>query len=283
MFVKRILEERLSTDIESISPLSGGDINEVYKINCTLGNYVVKYNSRLRFPTMFYKEANGLDILRKGGLRTPNVIDHFEHMDDQFLILEYVAQEKIENKFWIHFAISLSELHQKSNTSFGLDQDNYIGSLGQYNGQMPTWEEFFISKRLKPLIKMAFDKGLLTRKHLTDFDHFFTVFSELLPVEIPSLLHGDLWSGNLLCGSGQQAVFIDPAVYYGHREVDIAMTKMFGGFDPVYLDYYQDCFPLEKGWEERVPIHNLYPRLVHLVLFGHSYLSGIENVIQRYT
>jgi len=283
MFVKRILEERLSTDIESIAPLSGGDINEVYKISCTLGNYVVKYNSRLRFPTMFYKEANGLDILRKGGLRTPNVIDHFEHMDDQFLILEYIAEEKAENKFWIHFAISLSELHQKSSTSFGLDLDNYIGSLGQYNGQMPTWEEFFISKRLKPLIKIAFNKGLLTRKHLTDFDHFFTVFSELLPVEIPSLLHGDLWSGNLLCGSGQQAVFIDPAVYYGHREVDIAMTKMFGGFDPVYLDYYQDCFPLEKGWEERVPIHNLYPRLVHLVLFGHSYLSGIENVIQRYT
>ena len=282
MFVKRILEERLSTDIESISPLSGGDINEVYKINCTLGEYVVKYNSRLRFPAMFYKEANGLEILRKGGLRTPNVIDYFEHMDDQFLILEYVAEEKIDNKFWIHFANSLSGLHQKSNTSFGLDQDNYIGSLVQHNGQMPIWEEFFISKRLKPLIKEAFDKGLLTRKHLADFDHFFTVFSELLPVEPPSLLHGDLWSGNLLCGLGQQAVFIDPAVYYGHREVDIAMTKMFGGFDPVYLDHYQDCFPLEKGWEERVPIHNLYPRLVHLVLFGHSYLSGIENVIQRY-
>ena len=283
MFVKRILEERLSTYIESISPLSGGDINEVYKINCTLGEYVVKYNSRLRFPAMFYKEANGLELLRKGGLRTPNVIDHFEDRDDQFLILEYVAEKKVENKFWFHFANSLSELHQKSNTSFGLDQNNYIGSLVQHNGQMPTWEEFFISKRLKPLIKMAFDKGLLARKHLADFDHFFTVFTELLPVESPSLLHGDLWSGNLLCGSGQQAVFIDPAVYYGHREVDIAMTKMFGGFDPVYLDHYQDRFPLEKGWEERVPIHNLYPRLVHLVLFGRSYLSGIENVIQKYT
>lgn len=283
MFVKRILEERLSTEIESISPLSGGDINEVYKINCTLGEYVVKYNSRLRFPAMFYKEANGLEILREGGLKTPNVIDHFEHMDDQFLILEYIAEKKVENKFWFHFANSLSELHQKSNTSFGLDQDNYIGSLVQRNGQMPTWEEFFITKRLKPLIKVAFDKGLLTRKHLADWDHFFTILAELLPVEIPSLLHGDLWSGNLLCGSEQQAVFIDPAVYYGHREVDIAMTKMFGGFDPVYLDHYQDCFPLEKGWEERVPIHNLYPRLVHLILFGHSYLSGIEQVIQRYT
>ena len=283
MFVKGILEERLSTYIESISPLSGGDINEVYKINCTLGEYVVKYNSRLRFPAMFYKEANGLELLRKGGLRTPNVIDHFEDRDDQFLILEYVAEEKVENKFWFHFANSLSELHQKSNTSFGLDQNNYIGSLVQHNGQMPTWEEFFISKRLKPLIKEAFDKGLLARKHLADFDHFFTVFTELLPVEPPSLLHGDLWSGNLLCGSEQQAVFIDPAVYYGHREVDIAMTKMFGGFDLVYLDHYQDRFPLEKGWEERVPIHNLYPRLVHLVLFGRSYLSGIENVIQKYT
>ena len=283
MFVKRILEERLSTNIESISPLSGGDINEVYKINCTLGQYVVKYNNRLRFPAMFYKEANGLDILREGGLRTPNVIDHFEHMEDQFLILEYIAEEKVENKFWSHFANSLSRLHQKSNASFGLDQDNFIGSLVQHNGQMFTWEEFFISKRLKPLIKVAFDKGLLTRKHVADFDHFFTVFSELLPVEPPSLLHGDLWYGNLLCGSGQQAVFIDPAVYYGHREVDIAMTKMFGGFDPGYVDHYQDFFPLEKGWEERVPIHNLYPRLVHLVLFGHSYRSGIENVIQRYT
>ncbi len=283
MFVKRIIEERLSTEIESVTPLSGGDINEVYSINCSLGKYVVKYNSRLRFPEMFYKEADGLNTLRDNGLRTPVVIDHFEHIDDQFLILEYVKEEKAGKKFWVNFADSLSALHQKSNPFFGLDQNNYIGSLHQHNDQMSSWEEFFISKRLKPLIKMAFDQGFLTRKHLADFDKFYTVFLDLLPVEKPSLLHGDLWSGNLLCTSGQQAVFIDPAVYYGHREVDIAMTKMFGGFDQLYLDEYIDRFPLEKGWEERIPIHNLYPNLVHLVLFGNAYVKGIENVIQRYS
>ena len=283
MIFKKILEERLSAEIESIAPLSGGDINEVYKINCTLGKFVIKHNSCQRFPKMFHKEANGLHMLRKGGLKTPAVIDHFEYEDDQFLILEFIKEEKAENNFWIEFANSLAKIHRKSNALFGLDHNNYIGSLDQQNDPMSSWEEFFISRRLKPLVKIAFDNGLMARKHLADFNHFYRVFSELLPVETPSLLHGDLWSGNLLCGLGQQAVFIDPAVYYGHREVDIAMTKMFGGFDQVYLDHYQDCFPLEKGWEERVSIHNLYPRLVHLVLFGRSYLSGIENVIQRYT
>jgi len=282
MIVKKIIEERLSTEIESIVPLSGGDINEVYKINCTLGKFVIKHNSCQRFPKMFYMEANGLNMLQEGGLKTPNVIDHFEHKDDQFLILEFIKEEKAENNFWIEFANNLSALHRKSNDFFGLDQNNYIGSLDQENDQMPAWEEFFISKRLKPLIKIAFDKGLMTRQHLLDFDHFYTVFPELLPIESPSLLHGDLWSGNLLCGAGQQAVFIDPAVYYGHREVDIAMTRMFGGFDPDFLDHYHNCFPLEKGWEERISIHNLYPHLVHLVLFGKSYLNGIEKVIQRY-
>ena len=124
-------------------------------------------------------------------------------------------------------------------------QDNYIGSLKQLNDQKTSWEEFFITQRLKPLL-------------------------------------GDLWSGNMLCTLNQESVFIDPAVYYGHREVDIAMTKMFGGFDPAYLDQYNEICPMEKGWEERISIHNLYPNLVHLVLFGKSYLSGIENILQRY-
>jgi len=283
MFVKRIIEERLSTDVLSISKLSGGDINEVYKITCPKGTYVVKYNSLLKFPGMFSKEANGLGMLQEGGVKTPAVIDHFEQMDDQFLVLEFVEQENTEVNFWVNFANDLAVLHQKSHLAFGLDQQNYIGSLPQRNEQMSNWEEFFVLNRLKPLVRKAFDQGLLTKNHLDDFNRFYSRLAELLPTEAPSLLHGDLWSGNLLCGTGQEAVFIDPAVYYGHREVDIAMTRMFGGFDPVYLDHYQEIFPLEKGWEERIPIHNLYPQLVHLVLFGPSYLSGIENVIQRYT
>ena len=282
MFVKRIIEERLSTQVLSISRLSGGDINDVYKITCPHGIYVIKYNSCSKFPGMFLKEANGLLMLQEGGLRTPEVFDHFELKDDQFLVLEYIEQEKPEFSFWIHFANSLSNLHQKKHESFGLDQQNYIGSLPQLNEQKTNWEEFFVSNRLKPLVKIAYDQGFLTKSNLVDFDLFYSLLPELLPTEAPSILHGDLWSGNLLCGKGQEAIFIDPAVYYGHREVDIAMTKMFGGFDPVYLDHYNERFPLEKGWEERIPIHNLYPNLVHLVLFGTSYLRGIVPVIQRY-
>ena len=282
MLVKRIIEERLGTTIESISSLSGGDINEVYLVNCGLGQFVIKYNSSTRFPKMFYKEAEGLNALRDSKLITPVVVDHFEHMEDQFLVLEYVKEEKKEKKFWTNFAESLSVLHQKTSSSFGFGQDNYIGSLKQPNAQMSHWVDFFVSKRLKPLVRMAFDKKLMDKKHLIDFDEFYKKLFDLLPVEEPSLLHGDLWAGNLLCNFKQQAVFIDPAVYYGHREVDIAMTKMFGGFDPAYLYEYDERFPLTKGWQERIPIHNLYPHLVHLVLFGSSYLRGIENVLERY-
>jgi len=282
MFVKKIIEERLSTNLDFIVPLSGGDINQVYKIKCSFGEYIVKYNSRLSFPKMFEKEAAGLDLLRNKGLNTPLVLDRFEHADDQLLILEFIKEEKTTAKFWLHFAEDLSVIHKNSNRFFGLDHDNYIGSLHQDNHQISSWKEFFISKRLQPLIKMAFDKGLLTQKHLTEFDAFYSFYSSLIPVEKPSLLHGDLWSGNLLCSEDQKAVFIDPAVYYGHREVDIAMTSLFGGFDRIYLDHYQEHFPLENGWKERIPIHNLYPNLVHLNLFGSAYLGGIEHVIQRF-
>lgn len=282
MLVKRIIEERLSVEILTISRLSGGDINEVYHYKSTSGDYVIKCNDRLKFPQMLGKEAQGLKFLKEHGLRTPLVFDHFEYLDRQFLVLEYIEEGMKGENFWSDFAENLAKLHQKSHSRFGLDYNNFIGSLIQQNDQFSRWEDFFISKRLKPLIKRAFDQKKLTKKHLNYFERFFTVFAELVPKEAPSLLHGDLWSGNLLCNTKQEALFIDPAIYYGHREIDISMTRMFGGFDANYLDSYNDRFPLEKGWEKRIPIHNLYPQLVHLVLFGQAYLRGVENVIERY-
>jgi len=282
MFVKKLIKDRLSVDIESITPLSGGDINDVYKINSSKGQFLIKCNSRETFPNMFEKEANGLKQLAKSGVTTPEVIDHFERDELQVLILQYMEEERVKKDFWTYFAQDLSKLHQNSQQFFGLEYDNYIGSLQQANQMKSSWEEFFIENRLKPLIKKAFDSNLMSQKHLNSFDGLFAVFHELIPAERPSLLHGDLWSGNLLCATGQKPVFIDPAVYYGHREVDLAMTQLFGGFDSAYLNFYNDCFPLEKGWQNRISIHNLYPNLVHLILFGRSYLAGIENVIKRF-
>ncbi len=282
MLVKGIIEDRLSVKIESMSPLSGGDINDVYKINSSKGQFLIKSNDRELFPEMFEKEAKGLKLLSKGDVISPKVIDHFYSDEIQVLVLEYMIEERVTKEFWNYFAQDLSKLHQNNHRFFGLDHDNYIGSLEQPNQFKSSWEEFYIENRLKPLIKVAFDKGLLSRHHLSSFDAFFAVFSELVPDEQPSLLHGDLWSGNLLCATGQKPVFIDPAVYYGHREVDLAMTQLFGGFDKEYLNVYNDCFPLVKGWQKRIPIHNIYPNLVHLILFGSTYLGGIENVIKRF-
>lgn len=282
MLVKKILEDKLLFSIDSIIPLSGGDINEVFKINVHKGEqYVVKFNSKTKFPDMFRKEVNGLDLLGNR-VTTPKVRACFEKGQHQVLVLEYFEETQKNQVFWVDFADSLIQLHQQSHQFFGLKESNFIGSLHQDNTQCERWSEFFINRRLNPMIKMAFDKGLLVQKHLSMFARFFSVYEELVPSEPPALLHGDLWSGNVLCAMGGKAVFIDPAVYYGHREMDLAMTRMFGGFSTSYFDRYKECFPIEKGIEQRIPIHNLYPNLVHLNLFGASYLGNILQVIQPF-
>ena len=279
--VRRIIEQRLSTRIESISELSGGDINEVYSIKTSKGEFAIKINDKNRFPDMLHKEALGLDLLDKAGVSIPRVIDEFDQQDKQYIILEYIIQETKQNSFWLRFGEDLSRIHQKVNRDFGLDYDNYIGSLTQENKIKTSWDQFFIECRIGPLVKKAYDKGLLDTSHLQRFENFFRMFNDIIPKEEPSLLHGDIWSGNLLCGEGQKPVFIDPAVYYGHREVDIAMTKIFGGFDPLFLIRYNEVYPLVKGWEKRLKIHNLYPNLVHLNLFGSSYLNNIEQTLEK--
>lgn len=280
MLVKEIIEAKLLQDVLKINSLPGGDINEVFYVQTSRHQYVVKCNKRNKFPKMFVKEAKGLRKLAQNDVNTPQVAEVFEHGEYQLLILEHIESECPTGLFWKNFGIALGILHKRSEQYFGLTYPNYIGSLEQINEKKPSWEAFFIENRIHPLVKMAFDSELLDRKHIQWFDAFLKAYPELIPKEKPSLLHGDLWSGNLLCGRQQLPVFIDPAIYYGHREVDIAMTQMFGGFDNSYLNDYNEILPLEKGWEKRLDFHNLYPNLVHLILFGKSYLSGIESVIR---
>jgi len=282
MLVKKIIEAKLLQDVLKMSALSGGDINEVFYIQTSSRQYVVKCHKKDKFPAMFDKEAQGLRKLAQNGVNTPQVIEAFEQGEYQLLIIEHIESERPTGLFWKNFGIHLSNLHKSSEKYFGLIYPNYIGSLEQINEKRPSWGVFFIENRIGPLVKRAFDSKYLDRKHLRWFDGFMTAYPELVPKEKPSLLHGDLWSGNLLCGRHQLPVFIDPAIYYGHREVDIAMTHMFGGFDSSYLNYYNDIFPLEKGWEKRLDFHNLYPNLVHLALFGKSYLARIESVIRAF-
>ncbi|MCD6544346.1 MAG: fructosamine kinase family protein [Flavobacteriaceae bacterium] len=278
-YFKEILQERLGEVIKSINSITGGDINDVYKIITNQNTYVLKVNRKDIFPKMFEKEKLGLEILTKSGVKSPNVILTFSDAEYQYLVLEFIEEESINPVFWKNFAEDLTKIHRTTANSFGLDHHNYIGSLHQNNSKKETWETFFIENRIKPLVKIAFDKNRLDRNHLKPFENLYTRLDKILPKENPSLVHGDLWGGNLMKGKNNTPVFIDPAVYFGHREMDIAMTQMFGGFDNSYLDHYNEIFPLEKGWKDRIEIHNLYPNLVHLILFGRSYLGGIERVI----
>lgn len=282
MYFKEKLEEKLEEKIKRITSLLGGDINDTYKIHTSDNVYALKVNRRDAFPEMFQKEKLGLESISKTGTKAPDVILTFSDSEYQFLLLEFIEESPVDPSFWKNFADDLVKIHQSFSNDFGLEYDNYIGSLHQDNTQKPSWENFFIENRLMPLVKSGYDDNLLHVKHLIHFENFYKKVNEIIPQEKPSLLHGDLWGGNLMKGKNNTPVFIDPAIYYGHREVDISMTQMFGGFDNSYLTFYNEIFPLEKGWEERIKIHNLYPNLVHLNLFGLGYLSGIESVIKEF-
>ena len=282
------LEESISSSINieltivDASTTSGGSINKAYKLKTNSGIFFVKQNSASRFHEMFAKEVLGLKLLQeKSRFIIPEVIGEFQLDDVSFLVLEHLNQNIPNQKFWFDFGKKLAHLHQQSNSKFGLSFDNYIGSISQTNHHFLSWTEFFENQRLSPLVKLAFDKNLLSKEDLKAFKLLYLKLEEIFPTEKPSLVHGDLWSGNFLCNNNKP-VLIDPAVYYGNREMDLAMTRLFGGFDDDFYHAYQNEFPLEKGWVKRIDICNLYPNLVHLILFGRSYYSSIKNVLNAF-
>jgi fructosamine-3-kinase len=285
----RYVESALSKTFKSIlhirrvTPVSGGSINLTAKLDTTKGVFFIKVNDAFRYPDMFVKESNGLTVLAKSGTFTiPNVILTGEDDAQAFIVMEFIESRTRENNFWENFGRSLAELHRVSNDKFGFEEDNYIGSLKQSNRQHNKWIDFFIEERLEPQLKMAYAKGLLNEKDKMIFQKLFTRLDELIPVETPSLLHGDLWSGNFITGKSGEPCIFDPAVYFGHREMDLSMSKLFGGFDQPFYDSYQEGFPLEDGFEERISVHNLYPLLVHVNLFGGGYVNNVRTIVKRF-
>ena len=264
--------------IEHASPIGGGSINQALKLQTSQGLFFLKYNSAKTYPQMFELELKGLSELRKANeIYIPSVVGTREDNHYSCLVMEYVESGLPNNTFWEDFGISLGKLHRHSAPDFGLNHNNYIGSLEQSNKSGKSWAEFFIGQRLQPQIKMA-GLSLDIEKQ---FEKLFLMVDDIFPEEPPSLLHGDLWSGNYMTSSEGFATLIDPAVYYGHR--DIAMTKLFGGFSERFYAAYQDAFPMENGWEERMDICNLYPLMVHVNLFGGSYLSQVVSILHKYT
>jgi len=258
----------------------GGDINQAYSVETDKGAFFLKLNHASAYPKMFQKEAEGLHALQnKSLLKIPTVIGFGEVEDSQWLLLEWLDKSNPSSDFWEQLGTGLATQHQHTNERFGWEADNYIGSLVQINQYCHEWAEFYCNCRLMPLVKRLFDSGILSKKDIADTEELCSHLKEIYPPEPPSLLHGDLWSGNFLVASNGVPALYDPAVYYGHREIDIAMTKLFGGFDNRFYDQYNETYSLEKDWRKRLPLSQLYPLLVHAVLFGGGYTNQCRNII----
>lgn len=284
--IKNFLSDKLGSAITSLEfiPVGGGSINQTFKLTTnTKHHFFCKINSSTEFPLLFQKEKNGLELLgAQKIIRVPEVLGLLEVENQQVLVLEWIDQEVPNDRFWEKFGISLAMLHQVSSPVFGLEEDNYMGALPQYNQFMDNWADFFIRQRLEPQVKLAVDKGLLSGKESSEFEKVYRAISSVFPSSVASLLHGDLWSGNFLCDDQYQPVLIDPACYYGDRSIDLGMSTLFGGFDGRFYDSYMHFSILPLGYKQQWELCNLYPLLIHLNLFGRSYLASILHTIKRY-
>jgi fructosamine-3-kinase len=287
------LREKINPQISSLQFVSvgGGSINDAYRVTANNDlKFFLKLNSATRYPLLFEKEENGLEFIGKQKIiNTPSVILCDTMDDQQILLLEWIERGLRNDQFWKQFGEQMAALNQRElsdrggQTMFGFTENNYMGALPQLNTITKNWSDFFIHCRLQPQIKLAEERKLLRSKHIAAFENLYSKLTSIFKDEKSSLLHGDLWSGNFMCNEKSQPVLIDPAVYFGHRSMDLGMTTLFGGFDKLFYQSYNYYFTFPDNYEEQWEICNLYPLLVHLNLFGGGYLAQIESILRRFS
>jgi protein-ribulosamine 3-kinase len=282
--IGELLSEKLETgaDVTDIRPAGAGCINATYIFKLGGSDYFLKENSSVDLPGMFEKERDGLTELAKcNHVYIPKPVLVYETEKEQYLVMEYLVQTAANTRYYELLGRGLAELHNIKNEAFGFGDDNYIGSVPQSNMRSKTWPDFFSMQRLHPLVKWSYDQELLSKTHVKSFENLYGKLEEVFPPEQPCLLHGDLWKGNVMNTTKGPALY-DPAVYYGHREMDLAMTRLFGGFEESFYKTYEAYYPLEKGHRYRTDICNLYPLLVHVKLFGPGYLQDVFSIIKQF-
>jgi fructosamine-3-kinase len=244
-------------------------------------SFFVKQNSIENKEGMFQAEAAGLERMKNAGAKTPTVIKTYADQGEQYLLLSYHPPEKATANSWNHAGRMLAQMHRQQQDTFGLDHSNYMGSLVQENANSDTFHDFYVNSRILPQLKIARDCGRLSSLHSRKFDQLCLLYESMIPKEKPSLVHGDLWSGNFH-SSNDGILLIDPAISFSHREVDLAMTQLFGSQDANFYEAYKESYPLESGLKERVPLFNMYPLLIHLNIFDNSYLIEIDAILKSY-
>jgi fructosamine-3-kinase len=273
------IETALGSTVQGWDAVSGGDINQAHEATLSDGRVVfVKSNDDA--PTgMFASEARGLAWLAEPeALRVPRVLAQ----GPDFLVLEHIRSGRRATHHDETLGRGLAALHRSSAPCFGLDHDNFIGRLPQINQPSPTWAAFYRDRRLEPQLRLAVENGCATPALRRGFIHLLDHIDDVVgPPEPPARLHGDLWGGNAIVDEAGLPCLIDPAVYGGHREVDLAMMRLFGGFSARVFDAYAETYPLSTGSEARVPLYQLYFLMVHVNLFGGSYIASAEQALSN--
>lgn len=278
------------TKIEKANRISGGDINEAYGLVLTGGKRIFMKSNTKDNASLFIAEAEGLNaIYQTKSIGTPRILGLGTDEDRggySFLLLEFIFGKSRGTDYWEDFARQLADMHRASTIGltasgkYGFEGDNYIGRRRQINVGYESWTAFFRDCRLEPQFRDA--ERYFEREDWKRIDRMLDHLDEILvEPEYPSLLHGDLWGGNVITGNDGRAWLIDPAVYVGHAEADLAMTELFGGFPRTFYDAYQEVAPLHPGYEYRRDIYNLYHLLNHLNMFGRMYLAEVKSIVRR--
>ena len=271
------------------SPVGGGSISEAARVSLDDGRVIFLKHHPDAPAGAFVVEASGLRwIADAAALRTPGVVAAGDEPGVRFLALEWIegavpVASAAGPRPAEGFGRALAALHRHGAPGFGLDHDNLIGGLPQVNTPAPSWAEFYADRRLEPLARLAVGRGRLAPGFLTRLERLRPLLWELCgPPEPPARLHGDLWNGNAMIDADGAPVVIDPAVHGGHREIDLAMMRLFGGFPEETFAAYAEVHPLAEGWERRVELFQLGPILVHVCLFGGGYARSAERIMARY-
>lgn len=268
-------------EIQKLSSVGGGSINDAFRYSIDDVDYFIKFNNEV--DGIIEKEVEGLKAIAKlNCIATPEVIS-FDKIDNyEVLVLPFVKAGLKTVNAWENFGKQLAEMHFKPAPYYGWHQSNFIGSLPQANEPASDFIDFFINQRLKPQIELAEKRQYFSSSEVNQFEKLFNKLNEIIPDTKPSLMHGDLWSGNFMIGEKDTPYLIDPSIHYNFRETDIAFTHLFGGFDSTFYEAYNFHFPLEPESQDRISLYNIYPLLVHLNLFGRGYYDSVMSNLNRY-
>lgn len=280
------VESELGSKVKGHSNVGGGCIANATRLETASSAFFLKWSRDEAAPT-FEPEAEGLRALREAGsnLTIPEPIAARGAQDGRpgFLVMQWIESGKRSSSFWEEFGRGLAALHRYAADRYGFPCDNFIGRLPQKNDWSQDWSEFFVTNRLEPQVRMARERGRWSTSWDGHYRRLAAKMSDLVPAKpTASSLHGDLWGGNFLVDKEGRAALVDPAAYYGHREADLGMTRLFGGFDERFYSAYQEAWPLEPGYQERLEIYNLYHLINHLNHFGSGYAGGVARILKRF-